>query len=89
MVRNSLCHVLNNVYASDSSRVYTSQSSINARAGSTVCAESNWFGNVASPSEKDGTIYNGANSIFNPADFYDYAKYSSKEAVMEDAGAGK
>lgn len=89
MVRNSLCHVLNNVYASDSSRVYTSQSSINARAGSTVCAESNWFGNVASPSEKDGTIYNGANSIFNPADFYDYAKYSSKEAVIEDAGAGK
>lgn len=89
MVRNSLCHVLNNVYASDSSRVYSSQSSINARAGSTVCAESNWFGSVASPSEKDGTIYNGANSIFNPADFYDYAKYSSKEAVMEDAGAGK
>ena len=89
MVRNSLCHVLNNVYASDSSRVYTSQSSINARAGSTVCAESNWFGNVASPSEKDGTIYNSTNSVFNPADFYDYAKYSSKEGVMEDAGAGK
>ncbi len=89
MVRNSLCHVLNNVYASDSSRVYTSQSSINARAGSVVCSEDNWFGSVASPSEKDGTIYNGANSIFNPADFYDYAKYSSKEAVMEDAGAGK
>lgn len=89
MVRNSLCHVLNNVYASDSSRVYSSQSSINARAGSVVCAESNWFGSVASPSEKDGTIYNGANSVFNPADFYDYAKYSSKDEVIKIAGAGK
>lgn len=89
MVRNSLCHVLNNVYASDSGRVYSSQSSINARAGSIVCAEDNWFGSVASPSEKDGTIYNGANSIFNPADFYPYAKYSSKDEVIKIAGAGK
>ncbi len=89
MVRNSLCHVLNNVYASDSGRVYSSQSSINARAGSVVCAESNWFGSVASPSVGGGSISNKPDSTFNPADFYDYAKYSSKEAVMEDAGAGK
>lgn len=89
MVRNSLCHVLSNVYASDSGRVYSSQSSINARAGSVVCAESNWFGSVASPSVGGGSISNKPDSTFNPADFYDYAKYSSKEAVMEDAGAGK
>lgn len=87
MVRNSLCHVLSNVYASDSGRVYSSQSSINARAGSVVCAESNWFGSVASPSVGGGSISNKPDSTFNPADFYDYAKYSSKDEVMEDAGA--
>lgn len=89
MVRNSLCHVLNNVYASDSSRVYTSQSSINARAGSVVCSEDNWFGNVAGASEGGGSISYKPDTNFNPADFYSYAKYSSKEAVIEDAGAGK
>ena len=89
MVRNSLCHVLNNVYASDSSRVYTSQSSINARAGSVVCSEDNWFVNVAGASEGGGSISSKPDTFFNQADRYSYAKYSSKEAVIEDAGAGK
>lgn len=89
MVRNSLCHVLNNVYASDSSRVYSSQSSINARAGSTVCAEDNWFGSVASPSVGGGSISYKPDLTFNPADFYLYAKYSSKDEVIKIAGAGK
>ena len=89
-VRNSLCHVLNNVYDSDSNRIYNSQTSINARAGSVVCAENNSFGNVASPNEAGGSISYSPNSNFNPTDYYLYVTLESKAVkswVKANAGA--
>lgn len=91
-VRNSLCHVLNNVYDSDSNRIYNSQTSINARAGSVVCAENNSFGSVASPNEAGGSISYSPNSNFNPESYYLYATLESKDVkswVKANAGAGK
>ena len=89
-VRNSLCHVLNNVYDSDSNRIYNSQTSINARAGSVVCAENNSFGSVASPNEAGGSISYSPNSNFNPTDYYLYVTLESKDVkswVKANAGA--
>lgn len=89
-VRNSLCHVLNNVYDSDSNRIYNSQTSINARAGSVVCAENNSFGSVASPNEAGGSISYSPNSNFNPTDYYLYVTLESKAVkswVKANAGA--
>ena len=91
-VRNSLCHVLNNFYDSDSERIYNSQTSINARAGSVVCAENNYFGSVASPNEAGGSISYSPNSNFNPTDYYLYVTLESKAVkswIKENAGAGK
>lgn len=91
-VRNSLCHVLNNFYDSDSERIYNSQTSINARAGSVVCAENNYFGSVASPNEAGGSISYSPNSNFNPTDYYLYVTLESKDVkswVKANAGAGK
>lgn len=91
-VRNSLCHVLNNFYDSDSNRIYNSQTSINARAGSVVCAENNSFGSVASPNEAGGSISYSPNSNFNPTDYYLYVTLESKDVkswVKANAGAGK
>lgn len=91
-VRNSLCHVLNNVYDSDSERIYNSQTSINARAGSVVCAENNYFGSVASPNEAGGSISYSPNSNFNPESYYLYVTLESKAVkswVKANAGAGK
>lgn len=89
-VRNSLCHVLNNVYDSDSNRIYNSQTSINARAGSVVCAENNSFGSVASPNEAGGSISYSPNSNFNPESYYLYVMLESKDVkswVKANAGA--
>lgn len=89
-VRNSLCHVLNNVYDSDSNRIYNSQTSINARAGSVVCAENNSFGSVASPNEAGGSISYSPNSNFNPESYYLYVTLESKAVkswVKANAGA--
>lgn len=89
-VRNSLCHVLNNFYDSDSERIYNSQTSINARAGSVVCAENNYFGSVASPNEAGGSISYSPNSNFNPTDYYLYVTLESKAVkswVKANAGA--
>lgn len=89
-VRNSLCHVLNNVYDSDSNRIYNSQTSINARAGSVVCAENNSFGSVASPNEAGGSISYSPNSNFNPESYYLYVTLESKDVkswVKANAGA--
>ena len=89
-VRNSLCHVLNNVYDSDSNRIYNSQTSINARAGSVVCAENNSFGSVASPNEAGGSISYLPNSNFNPESYYLYVTLESKDVkswVKANAGA--
>lgn len=89
-VRNSLCHVLNNVYDSDSNRIYNSQTSINARAGSVVCAENNSFGSVASPNEAGGSISYSPNSNFNPEPYYLYVTLESKDVkswVKANAGA--
>lgn len=89
-VRNSLCHVLNNVYDSDSNRIYNSQTSINARAGSVVCAENNSFGSVASPNEAGGSISYSPNSNFNPESYYLYVALESKVVkswVKANAGA--
>ena len=89
-VRNSLCHVLNNVYDSDSNRIYNSQTSINARAGSVVCAENNSFGSVASPNEAGGSISYSPNSNFNPTDYYLYVTLENKDVkswVKANAGA--
>ena len=89
-VRNSLCHVLNNVYDSDSNRIYNSQTSINARAGSVVCAENNSFGSVASPNEAGGSISYSPNSNFNPESYYLYVTLESKDVkswVKAKAGA--
>ena len=91
-VRNSLCHVLNNFYDSDSERIYNSQTSINARAGSVVCAENNSFGSVASPNEAGGSISYSPNSNFNPTDYYLYVTLENKNIkswVEKNAGAGK
>lgn len=91
-VRNSLCHVLNNVYDSDSNRIYNSQTSINARAGSVVCAENNYFGTVASPNEAGGSISYSPNSNFNPESYYLYVTLENKNVkswVNANAGAGK
>lgn len=91
-VRNSLCHVLNNFYDSDSERIYNSQTSINARAGSVVCAENNSFGSVASPNEAGGSISYSPKSNFNPTDYYLYVTLESKAVkswIKENAGAGK
>ena len=89
-VRNSLCHVLNNVYDSDSNRIYNSQTSINARAGSVVCAENNSFGSVANPNEAGGSISYSPNSNFNPESYYLYVTLESKDVkswVKANAGA--
>ena len=89
-VRNSLCHVLNNVYDSDSNRIYNSQTSINARAGSVVCAENNSFGSVASPNEAGGSISYSPNSNFNPESYYFYVTLESKAVkswIKANAGA--
>lgn len=89
-VRNSLCHVLNNFYDSDSERIYNSQTSINARAGSVVCAENNSFGSVASPNEAGGSISYSPNSNFNPTDYYLYVTLERKDVkswVKANAGA--
>lgn len=89
-VRNSLCHVLNNVYDSDSNRIYNSQTSINARAGSVVCAENNSFGSVANPNEAGGSISYSPNSNFNPESYYLYVTLESKAVkswVKANAGA--
>lgn len=91
-VRNSLCHVLNNFYDSDSERIYNSQTSINAMAGSVVCAENNSFGSVASPNEAGGSISYSPNSNFNPTDYYLYVTLENKNVkswVKANAGAGK
>lgn len=89
-VRNSLCHVLNNFYDSDSERIYNSQTSINARAGSVVCAENNYFGSVASPNEAGGSISYSPKSNFNPTDYYLYVTLENKNVkswVKANAGA--
>ena len=89
-MRNSLCHVLNNVYDSDSNRIYNSQTSINARAGSVVCAENNSFGSVASPNEAGGSISYSPNSNFNPESYYLYVTLENKDVkswVKANAGA--
>lgn len=89
-VRNSLCHVLNNFYDSDSERIYNSQTSINAMAGSVVCAENNSFGSVASPNEAGGSISYSPNSNFNPTDYYLYVTLENKNVkswVKANAGA--
>lgn len=89
-VRNSLCHVLNNFYDSDSERIYNSQTSINARAGSVVCAENNYFGSVAGPNEAGGSISYSPNSNFNPTDYYLYVTLENKNVkswVKANAGA--
>lgn len=91
-VRNSLCHVLNNFYDSDSNRIYNSQTSINARAGSVVCAENNFFDSVASPNEAGGSISYSPKSNFNPTDYYLYVTLENKDVkswIKKNAGAGK
>ncbi len=85
MVRNTRIHIMNCLYTS-SGWDYSSQSSINARAGSLVWDDGNWFEGGASPSANGGSFV-GADSIFDVAPVYPYVNLS-KAQVKEQLGAG-
>lgn len=88
-VRNSRIHVYNNVYDSDAYRHWTSQTSINARAGSIVCAQNNYFGSVTSQNEQGGTIYISDSAIFDLAPKYGYVLRKTSSDLRNLAGPGK
>lgn len=85
MVRNTRIHVMNCLYTNNGGD-YSSQSSINARAGSLVWDDGNWFEGGATPSANGGTFVS-ADSIFDVAPVYPYINLS-KDAVKAQAGAG-
>lgn len=84
MVRNTRIHVYGNYYENDGSW-YRSQSSINARKNAIVCEHNNTFASGASPSTKDGYIYNDVSKIFDVAPRYEFDSISPSK---ENAGAG-
>jgi len=85
MVRNTRIHVMNNLYT-QAGGSYSSQSSINARAGSLVWDDNNWFEGGASPSANGGSFV-GEGSIFDVAPRYPYF-YLTKAEVKAQMGAG-
>lgn len=85
MVRNTRLHVMNCLYTRNGGD-YPSQSSINARAGSLVWDDGNWFEGGSTPSSGGGSFV-GPESIFDVAPVYPYINLT-KNQVNEQLGAG-
>lgn len=85
MVRGTRIHVYNCIYENTGAK-YTSQSTINARKNSIVCAQSNTIIAGKEPSTKDGgVIYDSDLKIFDVAPRY---SYQLGGAAKSKTGAG-
>lgn len=86
MVRNSRIHIYNNVFDSKN-RIYTSQSTINARSGSIVFEENNYWGSgVASTSVDGGTITSKKSDVIRNSENYEYDLFPSTKKLIENTG---
>ena len=86
MVRNSRIHIYNNVFDSKD-RNYTSQSTINARSGSIVFEENNYWGSgVVSTSVYGGTVTSKKSDVIRNSENYEYDLLPSTKSLIENTG---